>query len=691
MKKTLAFSFLFLITITALAQKVTIQILSTGNSRFSEWQIVDDQNKSVFSGIGSIQDDSVKFSLEANKQYTFKISVSGVTNSGAELYILIIEGEPILRINADTGSGIHFFPFFTGVRTVNAKITGGTSAVISDFPWQVYYISGNFRCGGSIINGNWILTAGHCTKNNLGVSIDPSTMFVRVGLDNPSNTSQGKTYAVSDVIVHEGYEDGTLLNDIALLRLRDTIDFANATPINFINENDVARGTTVPGILSWVTGWGLIKVSPQTLPTSLQKVQLPIVSNLQASSVWSSIPTTDIMAGFLNGNKDACNGDSGGPLVVPVSGEYKLAGIVSWGSSNCDTYGAYTRVSDFESWIQNNTGLGPVGDSIICQGVVSSQYSIAAVPGISSSQWVLLPAEAGVISGSGRKATVNWNLNFTGKATVIYRATTTGGKVLDWSRVHVSLSPYTKILSQSNDTAVCAGQPVVLNVKVAGHDLNYKWMKGGLTIQSGPTATITFSPSRITDSGDYTCEVTGSCSSTLSGIIKLTVYPVTKITSISPASEVAFGKDFTLRVTAEGHDLTYQWQKDGIDISSSNTSQLLLPSVNATDIGLYRTTATGTCGVQTSDSVYVYVKRTNFTSDPEVFLWPSVTSDEFSVALNDNTFYNIQMFNTSGKKIREHTKCQYQTRINISTLAKGTYIVEVYNNNFRKSIKVIKE
>jgi len=139
--------------------------------------------------------------------------------------------------------------------------------------------------------------------------------------------------------------------------------------------------------MSWITGWGLTKVSPQVLPVTLQKVQLPIISNAQASTVWRSISSTDIMAGYLNGNKDACNGDNGGPMVVPVFGEYKLAGIISWGSSNCNTYGAYTRVSDFDTWISTSTGIpkaykppSPVGDTLICQGAGPDQYSIAKLP-----------------------------------------------------------------------------------------------------------------------------------------------------------------------------------------------------------------------------------------------------------------------------------------------------------------------
>ena len=67
------------------------------------------------------------------------------------------------------------------------KITGGTDALISDFPWQVFFISGNEQCGGSIINGKWVITAAHCTKNADGSSILPSQMSVKVGANNPYN------------------------------------------------------------------------------------------------------------------------------------------------------------------------------------------------------------------------------------------------------------------------------------------------------------------------------------------------------------------------------------------------------------------------------------------------------------------------------------------------------------------------
>jgi hypothetical protein len=249
----------------------------------------------------------------------------------------------------------------------------------------------------------------------------------------------------------------------------------------------------------------------------------------------------------------------------------------------------------------------------------------------------------------------------------------------------------TALIKQSGDTIICAGQPVTLSVTAIGYNLNYIWYKNGQVVQTGTTSNFDIASSTIDNSGDYKCQITGSCGVVVSNILKLTVYPLTKITHISPGVEVSFGTDVTLDVSADGHNLVYQWQKDGAAISNSNSSQLLLTNVNATDIGIYKTTVTGTCGTKISDTIYVYVKRVNFIAEPEVFLWPSITSNEFTVALSNDSFYNVQVYNTSGKKIRELNKCRYQTIINVSTLAKGVYIVEVFNADFRKTIKMIKD
>lgn len=696
MKKSIYIFLLYLISLPVLSQKVTVQVIKLGKGAASEWQIMDEQFQPLVSGNEFLGEDSVSFSLEANKRYFFKVSVADIYNSDTNLYSIRINGEPIILINSKIGPGDHFFPFFTGIKVVPSKITGGTNADISAFPWQVYYESGNNLCGGSIISENWVVTAAHCTRNDNGSAILASDMAIKVGATNPTNPSQGKVYNISEVVVHPGYNSLTLENDIALLQIAGPINYPNATPIKLISPYDVASGATDPGVMSWVTGWGLTSVTPEILPSVLQKVQLPIVSNAQASAVWSTIPSTDIMAGYLNGNKDACNGDSGGPLVVPVYNEYKLAGIVSWGSKNCNTYGAYTSVSDLESWIRTNTGIAqeytppsPDGAVAICQGTDSSQYSDAGLSGVTLYEWQLSPVNAGQITSDTSIATVFWNQNYIGPATVWFRVTI-NNVVSEWARVNVKVALNTRLTGQSDDTVICAGHSITLNVNATGDNLVYRWYQNGNLVKTGPSAPLSISAPSTGNTGVYICNISGTCGSLSSSNINLTVHALTNITFISPDTEVSFGKDATLEVSAIGYALTYQWQKDGKLLNERNDSLLLLQNINANDIGLYQATVAGYCGTKISDTVYVYVKKKDYSREPEVFLWPTITSDKFNLALSNDEYYNIRIFSTSGKLLRELSKCRFQTVIDVSDFPLGFYIINIYNNNFRRSLKLIR-
>ena len=698
MKRTLIILAICLMPLSLLSQKATIKIVKTRDVAVSKWQILDERLYSLFSESDFFPLDTITLALEANKRYFFKVSESSINNPDTTLYSLWINNVYVLLINSDILPGEHNYPFFTGIFTdKQTKISGGTDTDISEFPWQIYLEAGNFTCGGSIISGRWVITAAHCTKDDFNVTIPASQMLVTVGANNPRNISQGKDYFVSEVIVHESYDPGTLVNDIALLRLADSINYPNASPIKLISANDANEGFTDPGILSWVTGYGLTRVRPATYPSTLQKVQLPIVSNAQANTVWPTIPSTDLMAGYASGNKDACSGDSGGPLVVPVSNGYKLAGLVSWGSNNCNTYGGYTRVSLFESWITQKTGIEitfsapvPIGDSIICPGTTSSQYQVATVNGVTSYNWVLLPANAGTITPNSESVNIVWNQAFTGKASInlqVMRNTDAS----EISRLTVNVVKQTRLITQSTDSVMCAAQPINLTMSAEGYNLLYNWHKNNNLIQSGPSDKIIILNAAVDNTGVYFCDISGSCGSVRSGDFSLTVLPVTKITSISPDTEVAFGNNLNLEVNSEGHDLAYQWEKDSNALASGVFSTFIKQSANANDIGNYQVKVTGTCGVETSNKVYVYVKSTNYSTEPEVFVWPTVITNEFTVALSNEQKYNVLLYNTIGKLLKEKTGCQYQVSIDINDLPGGIYILRVYNTNFRKSIKLIKK
>jgi secreted trypsin-like serine protease len=696
MKKYLLISLIVFFSYSAVAQKVNIQISRSEEASFSLWQIVDENYQGVFSGNGHYSEDTVSFSLEAEKFFFLQVTMPETTKVDSVTYSLLINGEPVLRVAETMVPGDYFFKFFTGVRKPVSKITGGTNASIVDFPWQVYMIAGGYRCGATIIAPGWILTAAHCTETDNGVPIPSSQMSVVVGAENPGSGTQGKTYRVSEAIVHENYNGATLENDIAVLKLNSAIDYPNATPIKIVTASDISEGATSPGVMSWVTGWGLTNVSPNVFPTKLQKVQLPIVSNSQASVVWSSIPSSDLMAGYLNGNKDACNGDSGGPLVVPVLDEYKLAGIVSWGSTACNTYGAYTRVSLFTDWIKSKTGIvifspaTPTGETVVCSPAITYTYKVADVPSASYYEWKLYPANAGSIVWNTVEASATWNQGYTGKVSVMVRASV-NDVVSDWSKLDVIVPPEMKLISQSGDTTLCTGNPLTLQASAEGYNPVYKWYRNNTLIQSGTSNVLDFPSPVPGNSGVYNCIVTSACGSLTSKNINITILPLTSVKNITPDTEVGFGKDAVLEVNPEGDKLTFQWNKDGADVANGTDSLLYLYSVDARDIGIYKVTLKGTCGTLTSDSIYVYVKRSNQGADKKVFVWPTVTSNEINIAPDNDAYYTIRLFNTAGQLMKEVTHCMFQTTLSVSHLPRDVYILKVFNKDYSMTFKVIKQ
>lgn len=244
------------------------------------------------------------------------------------------------------------------------EIVGGTSAAITDFPWQISFqsASGSHFCGGSILNANWILTAQHCVYESANAATHPST--VRIGAGSASRTSPAQTRQIADIIPFPGYTDATLGKDVALLRLATplTLNTTTVKAIPLATEADVTAGRTNAGVVSTVTGWGTTQSGSSTLPTNLLKVDVPIVSNADASSDYGmTISADQLAAGYDAGGKDSCQGDSGGPLVVNGTSGKILAGVVSWGEGCAlpNYPGLYARVSSFEPWISNLVSKSP--------------------------------------------------------------------------------------------------------------------------------------------------------------------------------------------------------------------------------------------------------------------------------------------------------------------------------------------
>ncbi|KAG5891848.1 hypothetical protein JTB14_032898 [Gonioctena quinquepunctata] len=243
------------------------------------------------------------------------------------------------------------------------RIVGGKNAPFGRWPWQVsvrrtsfFGFSSTHRCGGAILNENWIATAGHCVDDLL-----TSQIRIRVGEYDFSSVQEILPYTergVAKKIVHPKYNYFTYEYDLALVRVDKPFEYQpHISPICLPASDDLLIGENAT-----VTGWGRLSEGG-TLPSVLQEVQVPIVSNDRCKSMFlragrhESIPEIFLCAGHEGGGQDSCQGDSGGPLQVKGrDGRYFLAGIISWGigCAEANLPGVCTRISKFVPWILKN-------------------------------------------------------------------------------------------------------------------------------------------------------------------------------------------------------------------------------------------------------------------------------------------------------------------------------------------------
>lgn len=232
-----------------------------------------------------------------------------------------------------------------GISLAENHIIGGTEA--RDWPWMVSLsdrknnYNGHF-CGGSLISPDWVITAAHCLEGER-----PDNFHVVVNVHN-LKVDAGQKIAVKRIFIHPNYSKKSDDFDIGLVQLKEPV--RKAVTLSLIHED-----LSLTGILATVIGWGTVKDTKYgSYPAKLQEIQVPIVSNRECRNVYSTKSITDNMlcAGDLSSKKDACQGDSGGPLIIKQSGNWVLAGIVSWGKGCAVRYGVYSRVSKFTDFIE---------------------------------------------------------------------------------------------------------------------------------------------------------------------------------------------------------------------------------------------------------------------------------------------------------------------------------------------------
>ncbi|MBI5426114.1 MAG: immunoglobulin domain-containing protein [Opitutae bacterium] len=183
------------------------------------------------------------------------------------------------------------------------------------------------------------------------------------------------------------------------------------------------------------------------------------------------------------------------------------------------------------------------------------------------------------------------------------------------------------------------GTTLSLSMTVAGTTpMTFQWKKNGVDI---PNATSSnYSKNLVTgnDAGVYTLVATNSAgSATSSGVTVTVADPVAPEIYELPLNRTAErGGSFSLSATVSGSQpMTFQWQKDSVDIPNATDRYYSKSDVADGDAGAYRLVATNAAGSTTSADIPVSVIAPQPPSAPAITFYstPSATAYGDSISI----------------------------------------------------------
>ncbi|MCK4978891.1 MAG: immunoglobulin domain-containing protein, partial [Candidatus Delongbacteria bacterium] len=284
-----------------------------------------------------------------------------------------------------------------------------------------------------------------------------------------------------------------------------------------------------------------------------------------------------------------------------------------------------TTPADLTVYDQTSVTTDPVDFMAVDGG--NASFSITAEGEALGFQWYKVPAimlsNDAVYSDVTTSILTLTALDLTHDGSYYCEVTGTCGDVTSGSG-KLTVNPTTLITTHpTGPLDKCIGEDANFDVVASGTNLTYQWYKDGELLNNTANISGVTDPGleivsvQITDEGSYSCLVSGDEGLENSFPAQLNVDEPTNVTTQPIDDETCEGDDVLFVIEAIGSDLTYQWEKDGDNlsdvgnISGSNETVLTITNLGVADAGDYlcRVVTSGTCGDDVSNAATLIVNQ----------------------------------------------------------------------------------
>ncbi|KAJ8413903.1 hypothetical protein AAFF_G00065010 [Aldrovandia affinis] len=224
------------------------------------------------------------------------------------------------------------------------EIIGGVQVRNHSKPFMALVTGRDSLCGGALIKPDWVLTAAHCHREE---------MYVTLGAYSRSKKEkEQQKFTVTHVVPHSKFSNKTAVNDFMLLKMDKPAQLNQ-----YVKTLDLPREVKDVKVDSEcsVAGWGLTHPNTKEGSDKLMAVTVRVISRKKCTKDYKKNKlriTGDMLCAWdKNGERDTSKGDSGGPLVC----EGKFVAVLSFGENRKP--GVFSLLTKKTiKWIEKITG-----------------------------------------------------------------------------------------------------------------------------------------------------------------------------------------------------------------------------------------------------------------------------------------------------------------------------------------------